>query len=479
MRYGGSAGDAVSYRASAEYFDNGPFSNAAGQAAHDRWSSGQGDARVDWRISPRDSVTVEGDAYRGNAQETVYPNYPAIGLSPPFPDSVAMSGGYALGRWTHQFSDRSDLAMQVSTGDENRLEGFGQLDMRSTQFDFQHHFAVSSRNDLMWGAGFDIDQDDTTSGQIFPAPSASVRFVPASGAHTLASFFAQDQIAVVPERLSLTLGTKIEYANYFGFDVQPSARLLWTMTPRQGLWASVSRAVRTPDLVDLDTLIQFQPTQSSSIVGMLSGNLDIRPEQALAYEAGYRNQPARWVTLDLAAFFTVYHDLRTIDIGTPYMDSGPPSALLVPLQFGSNAAGHTYGIEMATNWSVTQRWRLTGNYSWFRYGLSTAQLSAQSVPLDIEGSSPAHQVQFRSQVDLGRGFAFDTAVYFVSALRGLDVPGYVRSDARIGWRVTRATEISLSGQDLLDGRHLEFATTDYVQCSQIGRTVQLKATWAF
>jgi hypothetical protein len=34
-----------------------------------------------------------------------------------------------------------------------------------------------------------------------------------------------------------------------------------------------------------------------------------------------------------------------------------------------------------------------------------------------------------------------------------------------------------AGQNLLNGRHLEFAATDYVQPSEMGRAVQLKVTW--
>jgi iron complex outermembrane receptor protein len=479
VRYGGSAGDRIFYRAYTEYLQDGPFSTGAGQAAHDRWDSAQGGGRLDWRISERDALSVEGDAYRGGAQQTVYPNYQTIDLSPPLPDSVALSGEYALGRWTHRSSDRSDLAMQFSLGEEDRSEGSGRMSVRTTEFDFQHHFAVSPKHDLMWGLGFQIYQDDTETRQIFPAPSSHVQFVPAASVEALASFFVQDQIAVLPERVTLTLGAKIERSEYTGFDTQPSARLLWNATPRQGLWASVSRAVRTPALVDRDMLIEFQLTQSSGVVGILSGNKSFQPETARAYEAGYRNQPARWLTLDLATFFCVYHDLRTIDMGAPFLQAGSPPVLVEPMQFGNGAAGHTYGIEMATNWSLTQKWRLTGNYSWFRYGLDRAHLGAQSVPLDVEGSSPAHQAQFRSQMDIGRKLTLDAGIYFVSALTGIDVPGYVRTDARLGWRLTRAAEIGLAGQNLLNGRHLEFAPTDYVQCSQPGRAVQLKVTWAF
>jgi iron complex outermembrane recepter protein len=479
VRYGGSVGDAVSYRAYTDYFQDGPLSTTTGQPAHDHWDSAQGGGRLDWQASDRDTLTLEGDAYRGGAQELVYPNYPAIGLSPAVPDTVAMSGEYALGRWTHQFSDRSDLAMQFAFSDEDRLEGFGELDTQTTQFDLQHHFALSPRHDLMWGLGFQIYQDHTTSLHAFPPPSATVQLIPADSTDALFSFFGQDQIALLPDRLTLTLGAKIEHTGYLGFDVQPSARLLWNATPRQGLWTSVSRAVRTPDLSERDALIEFQATQSSSVVGVLSGNPNMRPDTALSYEAGYRNQPAHWVTVDLATFFSVYHDLMTMDIGAPFLATGPPQVLVVPMQFGNDASGHTYGIEMSTNWSLTQKWRLIGNYSWFRYGLDSAHLGTQTVPLDNEGGSPAHQVQFRSQMDLGRKLTFDVGVYYVSALTGLAVPAYVRTDARLGWRLTRGAEISLAGQNLLDGRHLEFAATDYLQPSEPGRAVQLKVTWAF
>ena len=480
VRYGGSAGDAIFYRTYLDYFQDGPLSTATGQMANDRWDSAQGGGRLDWQVSERDTLSFEGDVYRGSAQETVYPDYPALGVSPPAPDSVAMSGDYVLGRWNHRFSDRSDLALQFSLTDEDRVEGgYGRLHTNTTDLDFQHHFVWSARHDLMWGFDFQVYQDDIVPTPSFPAPSTSVQFVPSAGTELLGSFFAQDQIAVVAERLTLTLGAKIERTDYSAFDAQPSARLLWNITPRQGLWASVSRAVHTPALVERDVLIEYQLTPQPGVEGLLSGNPNFQPETALAYEAGYRAQPARWLTADLASFFSIYHDLASLDLGAPFLQTGPPAALVVPMNFGNSANGHTYGIELSTNWSLTSKWRLTGNYSWFRYGLNRAQPGAEDFPTDIEGSSPAHQVQFRSLLDIGRKLTFDTGVYFVSALTGLDVPGYARSDARLGWHPARAVEISLAGQNLLNGRHLEFAPTYYAQPTEPGRTVQLKVTWAF
>ena len=70
-------------------------------------------------------------------------------------------------------------------------------------------------------------------------------FLPAQLDQRLYSGFVQDEIALRTD-VTLTLGTKVEHNDYTGFEVQPSGRLQWNVTPKQTLWAAVSRAVRTP-----------------------------------------------------------------------------------------------------------------------------------------------------------------------------------------------------------------------------------------
>jgi iron complex outermembrane receptor protein len=479
VRYGGKLRDGTFYRAYTKYFNRGPLQYVTGWRAHDQWDSARGGGRLDWKISRQDSVTLEGDGYSGGAQQAIYPGYPNNTLSPALSDSIGLSGGYGLGRWEHLFSERSDMALQFSFSQENRSEGFGELAARIGDFDFQHHWALNSRHDLMWGLGFRVYNDQVESHRLSAVPSSFVRLVPPASTQPLASAFAQDQISLVPEQWTLTLGTKLERNVYTGFETQPSVRLLWTPTPEQGLWAAVSRAERTPARSDRDLLLEFQAAPIAGVAGTLRGSPQFQSETVAAYEAGYRNQPARWVTADLATFFCRYSRLRSMDIGSSVLEMDPQPRLLIPLQWGNNAAGHTYGVEIATNWSVTRQWRLSANYSWFRYVLDRAHLGPKRIPVDIEGTSPAHQVQFRSQLDISRKLTCDTGIYFVSALSGMSVPAYVRTDARLGWRPTREAEISLGGQNLLNGRHLEFLPNDYVQGSEPGRTAYLKVTWTF
>ena len=63
----------------------------------------------------------------------------------------------------------------------------------------------------------------------------------------------QDEIAIVPNKFSLTVGSKLEHNNYTGFEFQPSITPgPWSITPRQTFWAAVTRAVRTPSRIEED-----------------------------------------------------------------------------------------------------------------------------------------------------------------------------------------------------------------------------------
>ena len=58
--------------------------------------------------------------------------------------------------------------------------------------------------------------------------------------------FLEDDISLIPNRLTLEIGTKLLHTNYTGVEPEPSGRLLWTPTDTQTMWIAVTRAVRTP-----------------------------------------------------------------------------------------------------------------------------------------------------------------------------------------------------------------------------------------
>ena len=83
------------------------------------------------------------------------------------------------------------------------------------------------------------------------------------------------------------MGTKLEHNDYTGFEVEPSARLQWNVTPKQMLWAAVSRAVRTPSRIDVDL---SEPGPGHLLTILQGGRSAYTSESVIAYELGYRAQ---------------------------------------------------------------------------------------------------------------------------------------------------------------------------------------------
>src|SRR5690606_28562417 len=121
--------------------------------------------------------------------------------------------------------------------------------------------------------------------------------------------FVQDQIMLLEDRLYLTLGSKLEYNDFTGFELQPSARIAWSPNERNTLWAAVSRAVRTPSRAEDDMRLRLM-VPPISIIEVL-GNHDFDSEELLASEVGYRSALHPNFTIDATAFYFDYDELLT------------------------------------------------------------------------------------------------------------------------------------------------------------------------
>ncbi len=89
---------------------------------------------------------------------------------------------------------------------------------------------------MLLGAGARWSHDDITQ------KLATLSFTPPQETDSIYSWFIQDQIKIIPNTLSLILGSKFEHNNRSGFEVQPNGRLLWTPTPHQTVWARVYKS---------------------------------------------------------------------------------------------------------------------------------------------------------------------------------------------------------------------------------------------
>lgn len=478
LRYGGKIGENAHYRAYAKYFNRDGLAQASGLDANDGQDAFRGGGRIDWQLSERDLLTLQGDIYNSRLRETPTIVSLAAPFAPPVNLRGEISGGNVLGRWNRVFSERSDMALQFYY-DRAVRNMFDLSDSVDTfDIDFQHHLAVRKRQDVVWGLGYRIISDRFNANSL-----ARVEFVPKSRTVQLFSAFAQDELTLVKDKLRLTMGTKIEHNDYTGFEIQPSARLLWTPSERQTVWGAVSRAVRTPSRVEdgLKVNIAAFPGPDGLLnLLTLSGSPNFRSEELLAYEAGYRMQSRRGFSLDITTFYNTYDRLESLEQETPFFNISPIPHLVIPLRFGNFINGETYGLEASANWNISSRWKLQGSYSHLRLRLHNERGDVLNEAENIEGSNPRHQFQIRSYINLPRNLELDGALYRVSQLTAQQIPGYTRLDVRFGGQPREGVSLSLGLQNLLDRQHPEFRGVEIsVIPSQVRRSIYGKLTWRF
>jgi iron complex outermembrane receptor protein len=90
-------------------------------------------------------------------------------------------------------------------------------------------------------------------------------------------------------------------------------------------------------------------------------------------------------------------------------------------------------------------------------GLQTRSTSTDinSVPSE-DNSSPRHTFGFQSYLDLKANLEFSQVFRYVSILGAPNVPGYETADLRLGWKPVPHLEFSVTGQNLLQPRHVEY-----------------------
>ena len=333
VRHGAQLAPNLHARAYAKVFDW----DTPGQAGDHYWQMRAG-FRADWQPRPRDTVTVQGDGYAGDGQFTLR----SPTLTAPFSEVVQgagkVSGGNLLGRYTRGLGARADLSLQAYydfTARSGQLHG----ERRHTaDVQIQHRFPLLDRHDVMWGLEYRIGHDDIDN-------SFTISFDPTSGTQQLASAFAQDEVTLVPDRLRATLGSKLEYHSYTGFEWAPNARVSFTPHARHGLWAAVSRAVRTPARNERDVRVNRGAFGGMTpVLVSILGSRNYGSEILWAYETGYRVNPIDPVTLDVTAFYDRYHRLRSLEPQPSVAENDPPpSHLLVALLAQNRLSGEVMG----------------------------------------------------------------------------------------------------------------------------------------
>jgi iron complex outermembrane receptor protein len=473
VQYGGKLSGDTSYRVFTKYHNNNHLPDENGENAGDGWHLLHGGFRGDSKLSEKDSLTVQGDLYTGTNGGTIVHTV----LVPPENVNLlrqgSLSGGNALARWKRIFSSRCDTTLQVYF-DRYRRDDLQFGETRNTfDIDFENHLVLAPRHDLIWGLGYRHTADQT-------AGTIDQAFLPPDESLSLFNSFVLDQIALKPDRVDLYLGTKLENSYFTAFDLEPSARLAWTPSKHQTFWGAVSRATRTPTRRDegLKAAVAALPGPAEVVV---LGNPNFKAEHVLAYELGYRAQPNDRLSASVSLFFNNYHDLESREPQPPFFDqNSAPPVLIIPQLLSNKLRATTDGVEAYANWKVAKRWTLNPGYSLLQMHLHKEPTSMDMTGSDIQGSSPRHQAQLRSRLELLRSIRWDLNAYFVDRLPAPLLPSYTRLDSQITWRFGEGAEFSIAAQNLLHDHHFEFDDiSQSVNSSQLKRSIYAKITWHF
>lgn len=420
VRYGMKLSDNLFARIYAQRIDQRSLELDSGQNADrrwhdamDRWQMTQGGFRMDYSDDDdNNTFTVQGDFYTANINDSIQEN--------------VTDGQNILTRFTHRFSEESHLMVSAyydRTWREapNNIANPFSYELSTYDTDLQYRFPIGSRQHVLAGVSYRLAKDKT--GQALTPLS---RNMPVYGG------FIQDEIAIIPKIVRLTVGSKFLNNVFTGWELQPSARLAWIVDIKNTVWLAASRSVRTPTRFDSDFIVNDQK---------------FRSEKVYAYELGYRVRPIDNLSLSFAGFFNDYDDLRSLDL--------IPTPAVV---FGNSQRAESWGLEFSGSYQPEAWWRLRGGYTFF--GKKTWATNDNVLPIsaEFEGVDPKNQARLQSVMDLAANFQLDIVGRYVDMLEAststAEVPEYGTFDVRVAWQ-KKWIELSVVGQNLLENKHKE------------------------
>ena len=387
-----------------------------------------GGFRSDWTLNTAASLTVQGDAYDGESREAT------VGGSA----LTQLSGGNVLARMLYAPSTTRSLTVQ-SYVDLYRRSGSPSFGEERATFDLsaEGHWSKWGRHDIVAGVGYRRSEDETDR-------NTTIIFEPAERTLETWSAFVQDEIAVLHDKLSLIVGTKLEHNDVTGTEWQPNIRSVYSLDRASVLWGGVSRAVRIPNRVDEDLAIDAGTTV------IRVGNPEVESEELIAYEVGYRKSFDAGFSLDIA---TYYNDLDRFQS----IESDGQSQFLVE----NRVQGEAWGIELVGAWQTTDQLRLELAYSFQELDLETEPDSTDTTTEGFEHRFPRNLASLKTIWMAPRDVTVDAMLRYADAIRSGGqslAPAYVELSTGIGWTVTPALTLRLSGNNLLDDAHREYGT---------------------
>ena len=428
----------------------------------DDLKTGHSQVKAIYDATPRDTITLSGGNAIVDGGFPISPTAPAL-TNKKNPGSL---GSFLQADWEHRIADDNRIQLNSYVNDFQFSPGTRQLDYRSQQLALQlsHAFSPAENHTLTWGLDGRTDLLDTTNAD----PAMQRRdFVSTA----IIGLYAQDEWRFAP-RWSLTLGARIDYEFYGGF--QPSGRmaLAYDLNETSSIYGAISRAFQMPPVGS-----RFFSMPLVEGLAFFTSDQDLKPETLIAYELGYRGKFFDRLHTNVNLYCHDYADLTVMDFHL-----GPPG--LARLNFENGYSAVTYGLETDARYVVNSKLSLLAHYTFE----SMNERGEHSVANTNTLSPPKHKFMVGARFRPVDPLHLTAQVGYVDASSGLDpVLPFLRDSIPYYWRLDLRAEyefwkdrgsVAVGVRNLLDDNHLE-GTSLFQNRAEVPRMVYAEIRLVF
>ena len=434
LRYGDQIDDSTYFRVWGKYTNRDAFKKTDGSDHYDDWDLFTTGFRIDSDGEQDYSWSVQGGIsfsdQLGSSMRLAIPGEHRKTTN--LVSDTRVETGYLQATLKKQINENNKWSVLGAFEHNNRRNVSGLLTKRNTYTaDYRHRYSINDEQLFVWGAGLRINTDDTENSDV-------EIYDPQSELTYDANCFIQSSTNLFHDDVRLIIGSKFEHNRYVGFEYQPSLRLTWTPNTKNTLWTAISRAVRPPSRSTADSsyIPSYVTVSGFNFPIISSGSRDLKSEELISYELGYRTHLTHDLTLDVASFYNRYENILTQSEEAPF-------------SLNNSITGNVIGGEINVVWTPAPSLRTEAGYS---FAKTKASGDYEYI---AENSYPQHHFHLRSYLDIGENLELNGALYYVSDKDALHADKYLRLDTGLTWKINPTTSISLWGQNLLDTQHSE------------------------
>lgn len=368
---------------------------------------------------------------------------------------------YLMGQWTHQIAEDNHFDLTAYVNDHYLASSQKQSEYRYQQIalQFAHSFKSGTDHDIRWGidSRFDILDGSYADPHMLLEPSYVTGIV---------GLYVTDTWRFAP-RWSLDLGARLDYEFYGGFAPSARAALAYELSENSLIYGSISRAFQMPPVG-----VRFLDTPMLNGLIGVTGSPNLRPEELLAYEIGYRGRINDRFDLALNAFINDHDELSVL---TPRI--GPPGLIAIGLDNGASAI--IYGFECEATYRVRDNLTLLANYTYQHLDWESSYALYQRDTL----SPPRHKAMFGTRYSPHEDIHLSGYLHFTGSTIGpnSDIPilpqkigSYFRLDLRAEFDFwDDNASLAVGVRNLLDNSHPE-GTSSFFATGEVPRMVYME-----